>query len=566
MKFGSTSGLAALTLALVITGCSENSSILGSATQSIFGNGQPRGQREVVLADVGPGVIANFAGVVVADEPRAAVIGRNVLSLGGNAADAAIAAYFAMAVTLPGSAGLGGGGNCLIHNVADGRDDALIFVPFNYLNQLAQGAGRFPGRDIAMVPGNPRGMAALHARYGRKRWEQLIAPAIELARDGHTISRALADQLASAPVQVRNSPDFARTFGRGGFLLGEGDVLVQPELADFLGRLTAQDPILLYDGDFAREFVSAVNSTGVVMAFDDMDNYAPEFLAPISLEFGSHVLNFAPPPGDGSALAAAQMAFFTDQDRYIRSDAQSKTHMFAEAQLLAMAGLQDWVLNLTASTTQNDLIGPVILQAMAGRYDAQRHIPPGPNLTRTALDLVHDSAGLVAVDRFGSSVACSFSMNAPFGIGKIVPGTGVILGAPMADPGALATPTGVAMLVNKVNNLVFYAAASGGGLGGVSALAQVTALVLHDNKTLVDAIATPRVQAAYGREDILLYENGLARSLIDGLGNRGHRLIGSATIGSVSAVHCPGGLPRSPVCSAQADPRVSGVAAPVASR
>lgn len=551
-----------LTLTLAIGGCSQGSSFLGSANRSIFG----AGQSDALAVDAGPGLITNFAGVVVADEPRAAVVGRNILSAGGNAADAAIAAYFAMSVTLPGSAGIGGGGNCLIHDATDGRDDALVFVPFNYLAQLTQGAGRFPGRDIAMVPGNPRGMAALHARYGQKRWGQLLAPAIEMARDGHTVSRALADQLATAPVDLRNNPDFARVFGRGGFLLGEGDVLLQPELANFLARLTSQDPILLYDGEFAREFVAAANSTGVLMTVADMDAYAPEFLTPVSLEFGSHVLQFAPPPGDGSALIALQMAFLADDDRYVRSDVPTKTHLFAEAQILAMAGLQDWVRNFTAIASQNDLIGPAILRAMEGRYDPQRHIPPGPNLTRTALDLVHDSAGLVTVDRFGSSVACSFSMNAPFGIGKMVPGTGVILGAPMADPGALASPTGVAMMVNKVNNLVFYAAASGGGLGGVSALAQVTAFLLHDQMSLADAIAAPRVLAAYGRDDILLYENRLAASLVDGLGRRGHRLVASERIGSVSAVYCPEGLPRVPVCVAQADPRVNGIVAPVASR
>src|SRR5262249_56644104 len=107
------------------------------------------------------GRTGSFTGAVVADEPRAVTVARDVLVHGGTVADAAVALYFTLAVTLPSEAGLGGGGICIIHQANEKRTEVLDFLPH------AAAAG-----GVA-VPSNVRGMAALHARYGRTRWEEL---------------------------------------------------------------------------------------------------------------------------------------------------------------------------------------------------------------------------------------------------------------------------------------------------------------------------------------------------------------------------------------------------------
>lgn len=504
-------------------------------------------------------LIEEFSGAVVADEPLAAITGRNILSAGGSAADAAIAAYFAMAVTLPGTAGLGGGGTCLIHDPASERRDALVFIPLNYMAQMSASRGR-ARQDLAMVPGNPRGMFALHARYGRMRWPALLQPAITLAR-GHDVSRAAANQLAGAPARFRSDPAFLRIFGSNGRLLTEGQPLVQNELAGFLSLLSAEDPVNLYDGDLANQFAAAAQRMGISMTVADLSGFAPEFLPPVVVELGSNDLLFVPPPGDGSVLAAEQYAFLHADRRYARADAATRAHLSAEAQLISLAGLQDWVRNLTPTTSPEELVAPAALQTMARRYNSSRHDPPTDILSRSSLDVDHGSSGLVVVDRTGAAVACSLSMNAPFGIGRFVPGTGILLGAPMADPGALATPTGVAIAINGVNQVLFFAAASGGGIGGVGALAQVIASVFDDGLSLEDAVAQGRVHAAYGRDDVLLYESRLGAAIADSLGGRGHQTVTVEKIGSVSAILCSDGLPRSPACEVVVDQRGDGIAA-----
>jgi len=113
--------------------------------------------------------IDGFHAGVVADDPRAALIGRTVIANGGNAADGAVAAYFAMAVTMPSAAGLGGGGICIAHDGDEVKTDVIDFLP------------RAAAAGAVAVPGNVRGMAALNARYGKLPLSALIGLGMKVA-------------------------------------------------------------------------------------------------------------------------------------------------------------------------------------------------------------------------------------------------------------------------------------------------------------------------------------------------------------------------------------------------
>src|SRR5690606_16144077 len=117
----------------------------------------------------------------VSGEPRAALVARDVLAAGGTAADAAAAGYFALSVTLPSSVGLGGGGACAVY---DRRANVGEIIEFP---AVASGTEA----NAVAIPAAPRGMFALHARYGRMPIDQLILPAERLARFGEPVSRAL---------------------------------------------------------------------------------------------------------------------------------------------------------------------------------------------------------------------------------------------------------------------------------------------------------------------------------------------------------------------------------------
>ncbi|MES2709971.1 MAG: gamma-glutamyltransferase, partial [Pseudomonadota bacterium] len=116
------------------------------------------------------GFVRGFLGGAAAEEPRAALIARDILSAGGSAMDAAVAAGFALAVTLPSRASLGGGGACLIFEQSRGETQAVLFEA-GARRAMAPGADR-----PAAVPMMARGLFALHTRGGRLRFEELIRP------------------------------------------------------------------------------------------------------------------------------------------------------------------------------------------------------------------------------------------------------------------------------------------------------------------------------------------------------------------------------------------------------
>ncbi|MBN1420994.1 MAG: gamma-glutamyltransferase, partial [Planctomycetes bacterium] len=147
---------------------------------------------------------SNVGGIVAADDGIAAAVGARALRSGGNAIDAAVATAFAMAVTYPQAMNPGGGGFAVV-SLPDGRTAALDFretAPALATRDLFLRPDGSVDRERALystlaagVPGMPAGLAALHRRFGRLSWADLLAPAVRLARDGFPIPQGLADAL-----------------------------------------------------------------------------------------------------------------------------------------------------------------------------------------------------------------------------------------------------------------------------------------------------------------------------------------------------------------------------------
>jgi gamma-glutamyltranspeptidase/glutathione hydrolase len=133
--------------------------------------------------------VQDFVGGIAADEPRAVLEGQKVLSAGGNAADAATAIYFTLAVTLPSKASLGGGGVCMVFDKRTKKVETIDF-----LSRVPADITTTASRPSA-VPGNPLGIFALHARYGSFKWARLVAIGERMARFGVKASRSLVNDL-----------------------------------------------------------------------------------------------------------------------------------------------------------------------------------------------------------------------------------------------------------------------------------------------------------------------------------------------------------------------------------
>ena len=283
---------AALALLLALPGCSAFQSAGDSAAATAV-----QGQE---------GFVRGFLGYAVADEPRAAVAARNVLSAGGNAADAATAAGFMMAVTLPSRAGLGGGGACLVFDPRRGATEAILFQP-GARQAAPQGADR-----PAAVPMLARGLFALHARNGSGSFETLTVPAEAAARLGVEVSRALAVDLAAVAGPLLADPWAASVFaGPGGRPLGIGERLVQSDLGATLASLRTAGVGDLHQGAMARRVAEASLLAGGGLTVGELRASVPRVAPPLQLVRGTDTISFLPaevPGGQASADAFAGQA------------------------------------------------------------------------------------------------------------------------------------------------------------------------------------------------------------------------------------------------------------------
>ncbi len=484
------------------------------------------------------GYIGGFAGGVIADEPRAAVVGREVLATGGSAADAVVAAYFTMAVTFPSAASLGGGGQCVIFSRELQRTEALLFPA------VAPAASDVP---VVAVPANGRGMFALHARYGLTEWSDLLLPSERFAREGHPISRAFARQLQSdGAILLEDAEAKARFFDPSGLPKVEGQLVRQVELGSLLSVLRTRGPGELYTGQAGIRFAAAAQQVGLPVTRGDLRRTRPQFQPTVQIPIGDELLHFAPTAG--GAVAGQLWALLDHRNSFSDARPAEQAHMLAELGRIA---------HRAADANVSDLAGltdPRRLDALLAEYD--------PSAARVTVDALEDlgttgGAAIVAADRFGETVACAFTMNRPFGAGRFAPGTGVLLAAP---PPARNEAMAVAVLSNPTVNQVFFAGAAGAGPDGPVALVAAAWPVLYDGAALTASIAAPRLGPAVA-EPIVRREEGVAPDILAGLQQRGHRLRQTADYGLVAALHCPGGLPRTLRCQFSNDPRGHGLSA-----
>lgn len=325
-----------------------------------------------------------FAGAAVADEPSAALIARQLLEQGGNAADAAAAVYFGLAVTYPAAAGLGGGGVCLVH-AAGGKTVETV----SFLTRNPRGGG------AVAIPGNIRGFALIHARYGSRPWGSVVAPAERLAATGTPVSRAAARQLADASAIIGASPDLRRTFSNDkGAIASELDIVTRIQLAATLAQVRSQGVNGFYAGQTARRLVEESAAAGGALSLEDLRAYRPDVLPAQSVGAGTGQL-WLPAASLGAGAYGAAL----------------------------WSNIQD--------------AGPADLA------DAARRTAISLGASPADIDRDFGSTSFAVIDSRGGAVACAVTMNGPFGTGRVAEGTGVVLAT---SPGASPLGLGSAFL------------------------------------------------------------------------------------------------------------------------
>ncbi len=453
------------------------------------------------------GNLKGFLGGVVSDEPQATLIGRDILAQGGNAADAAAAIYFALAVTYPGAASLGGGGACVIYDRTANKGYALEFLP--------KSAAR-PG--AVAVPGNARGMLALQARFGKLRWSQVVAPAESLATIGHPLSRATAREVAVLGPDLLHDPGLAAIFGgAAGAALTEGEQVRFVQLGAAIGKLRTSDGSDMYSGELANQLVRDAAAVGGTLTLEDLRAAVPVWSDPKSFIY-DNVTMMMPP-------------------RFRAADV---------LQRLWNDGVRGPGLLDNRGTFDRTRLAQAVGQGGSGAA------APEDSTAAT---------GFAAIDAYGRSVVCAVTMLRPFGIRQLAGDTGILLAPdPAAVPEDLAS-VALVLGANFNSKQVFVAATGTGGAPAVAALTEVVATAMTEAKTLESAEAAPRFFRA-GPSLPLQHEPKLDAALVAALGRQGMALVpAAASLGRVNAIYCSNGMPRAPdSCGYAADPRGFGYA------
>ena len=485
-------------------------------------------------------VIEGFVGGVSGDEPRSALVAQDVLASGGTAADAATAMALVMGVTYPAAASLGGGGSCLISDAATQTVETLNFLP-----SAAVGGG------VIAVPGMVRGIAALHSRYGRMSWVELIAKAEELARKGHSVSRALADPMTAARPVILEDPGLSSIFmTASGGVLGEGSPLSQVPLSSVLAQLRVRGPGEFYFGKVAANLVNGSRDVGGALTMSDFRNYQPSWHETVSVKRGDLVYHTSRGPMTGGIIAGQMWAMLKEGGRSAKMDAAQRAHLMAEVSLRAYA---------KRGSNAARPLSVFRAHALMTGYLPNRHAPL-KSVTRPALrpeQGTRGSTAFVVVDREGSAVSCILTMCNPFGVGKADRVTGIVLSsAPKHEDMEFLGPV---IILNKQGRLVLAAAAAGGP-AAPAALAEGALSATQDGK-LETALDAPRLFHP-GNPDVLYVEPQTSSSVVTSLRRRGHALRAAQNLGRVNAIFCPGGLDtENTTCEYKADRRGFGLAA-----
>jgi gamma-glutamyltranspeptidase/glutathione hydrolase len=376
-------------------------------------------------------------GIVATSHVQASVAGAQILARGGSAVDAAIAANAVLGVTEPMMNGMGGDLFAMYWDAKTGKLyglNASGWAPrgLTIEHLQAKGVTSMPaaGIDSVTVPGAVAGWHALHERFGRLTWKDLFQSAIFYAEDGYPVPEIIASYWNESAEWITKDPEGRRVYLPNGKPPAVGQVFQNRDLAKAL-RLVAQNgPAEFYKGGIARAILTTSQSMGGTMAADDLAEFSPEWVEPISTTYRDWTVYELPPNGQGMAALEMLNIMETSPASPDGPLSVAELHKKIEAMKLAYADLGRYNADPRfAKVPVQGMLSKEYARERARRIDvgkADCEVRPGTPPTS-------DTTYLSVVDREGNIVSLIQSNYEAFGSGVVVRGMGFVL----QDRGAL---------------------------------------------------------------------------------------------------------------------------------
>ena len=313
---------------------------------------------ESVSPEVTKALAAKAAGVpveadnwmVVAANPHAVKAGADVLARGGTAADALVAVQVMLGLVEPQSSGLGGGAFLVWYDAAsgllttfDGRETApLAATPRLFQDEAGEPLKFFDavvgGRSVG-APGTPALLAEIHKRYGTQDWAGLLAPAMQMAEDGFTVSPRLAQLVAADAERLGSSEITAAYFMPAGVPIAAGNTLVNQPYAQTLKLLSEQGVGAFYAGDLAKTIVATVQggANAGVLSEVDLAIYRVKERPAICASYRAHEVCGMGPPSSGAIAVGQTLGMLEGYDLSAGPDDVTVRRLIGDASRLAFA-------------------------------------------------------------------------------------------------------------------------------------------------------------------------------------------------------------------------------------
>ena len=375
-------------------------------------------------------------GMACSTSPIASQVGLDILKSGGNAMDAAIAMATTLPLVEPTGNGLGSDCFALVWSEKDqklfGLDGSGV-APMALSAEKVKEAGYttvpMNGWLPTMVPGAPSAWAELRRRFGTKSMAELMAPAIQYARDGFCIPVNVYKQWKAEVVRftaaAEKEPEvfgpWLKYFTKDGRTYEPGDTFVNPDYAATLESLAATDCESYYHGDIMKKIVAFSNETGGFFAESDFENYKAQWVEPISVNYKGYDVCEMPPNGHGiTALMALNMLKGLElSDSRETADVY---HKMIEATKLAFVDTKKFVADPRYMRTK-------VSDMLSDRYaDVRRALITDKAVYPEAGD--PSCGGTVyfcVADGMGNMVSFIQSNYNRFGSGIVIPGTAITI-------------------------------------------------------------------------------------------------------------------------------------------
>ncbi|HTL34505.1 MAG TPA: gamma-glutamyltransferase [Kofleriaceae bacterium] len=483
--------------------------------------------------------------MVASEDEYGTKAGIDVLASGGNAVDAAVATAFVLAVTLPAAGNLGGGGFAVVRS-GKGKVTALDFretAPAAASRDMyaADPKGSLSGYLASGVPGSVAGLEALHKKYGKKKWKDLIAPAIKLAREGYVANAHLNGSIVRGNLVASMSSEMAAIYAPNGKVIETGAIVKNPALGDVLERIANKGSTGFYKGETAKAIATAMKEHGGLITEKDLAGYKVVWRDPIKIGYRGKTMYTMPLPSSGGIVIAMTANMLRNVDlAKLGWHSTQHIHWLTEvwrrgfaARNLAL-GDPAFVKDMPVARLTSQVEADRLVATITERATPSQDVPPlieGKHTTHFSV-----------VDSKGMAVALTTTLNTGFGSGVMI--NGIIMNNEMDDfatfPGKPNTYGLVQGEANKIEpgkrmlssmsptvieddkGELYMVVGAEGGPRIITAVWQTLSNVIDYGLPVDAAVAAPRIHHQHQPDDIALDNEAITSDVDAELGKLGY--------------------------------------------